>query len=200
MYIKNGDIKVTCSDFNGGGSDESLLLYLDSKPKLSDDEIGLYADNNFCIKTIKRSNYKNEKISEFGKQYLLVLSNLDINEKEDINEVKINRVAELSEQARQTIIAGFDFDIDHDRKHFSLETHDQQNILTICQYLSEHTEVEGYLYHADGESFKTYSRETMFSIRDAMLQTIAENTERYNSLRNAVYEAKTIDEVKKIVF
>ena len=150
---------------------------------------------------MKRSDYKNENVSEFGEQYLLILSNEDaIEEKEDINEVKTDKIAELSAETQRNIVKGFDLDVEGELKHFSLEAHDQQNIIAICQYLSEHDEIEGYLYHADGESFQTYSRDVMFEIRDAMLQTVTEYTEKYNNLREKVYEAKTIDEVKNINF
>lgn len=60
-------------------------------------------------------------------------------------------------------------------------------------------EVEGYLYHADGESFQTYLRDVMFEIRDTMLQTITEYTEKYNIAKQKVNGAVTIDDIKNIV-
>ena len=200
MYIKNGDKKFVCTDFSGSSSDESMLFYLSSEPQLSEDEIELCADNDFCMKTVKRSDYKNENVSEFGEQYLLILSNEDtIEEKEDINDVKTNKIAELSAETQRNIVKGFDLNVEGELKHFSLEAHDQQNIIAICQYLSEHDEIEGYLYHADGESFQTYSRDVMFEIRDTMLQTITECTEKYNIAKQKVNEAETLDDIKNIV-
>lgn len=106
----------------------------------------------------------------------------------------------MSAAAQTAIEAGFSINIDDEQKHFSCETHDQQNISSICQYLSEHEDVEGYLYHADGEAVTMFKRDVLFNIRDIMLQHISECVKQYNELREKVYAAKTEDEVREINF
>lgn len=201
MYIKNGDVKIICTDFNGSNSDERILFYLNSSPEFSDDEIGLYTNDDFCMKIVKRSDYKNETISEFGGQYLLTLSNEDIvEEKENIDEVKANKITEMSKETQQNIINGFDLDIDGEIKHFSLESHDQQNIIAICQYLDQNEDSEGYLYHADNEELTLYSRENMNLIRDKMIETIMNNISTYHTIKKKITDATSIDEINKISF
>ena len=202
MYIKNGDSRYTCTDFVGSGTDGAVLFYLETQPSLSEDEISLYAEgdsakNDFLMKTVKRSDYASEKITEFGDQFILTLSNVPEIEP-DINTVKNEKIQELSDAAHDDIVSGVSICVGDDAKSFSLETHDQQNISAICQYLFEHPEIESYLYHANGEAFESFTRDEMFAIRDAMLQKVTECTAAFNALRTQVYEAKTIDDVNNI--
>lgn len=199
MYIKNGSKKYQCTDFSGKSTDDSILFYLASDPKLSDDKIELYTDTDFLLKDVSRSEYKYESVKPFGEQFILSL----FNEEEtvaDINTLKSDKIKDLSAAAQAAIETGFSINIDDEQKHFSCETHDQQNISSICQYLSEHEDVEGYLYHADGEAVTMFERDVLFNIRDIMLQHISECVKKYNELREKVYAAKTEDEVREINF
>ena len=199
MYIKNGNAKYGCSDFSGKASDEAVLFYLSSEPKFSEDEIGLYAENGFLLRTVKRSDYKYETISEFGSEFILTLSNFKETEI-DINNVKSEKIKNLSAETQRRIEKGFDMNISNSQLHFSCEAHDQRNIMAMCQYLTENADISSYLYHADGEKCEAFSRADIFKIRDAMLQHISELTEKYSELKSEVYEAKTVDEVDKIHF
>ena len=107
MYIKNGNAKYGCSDFSGKASDEAVLFYLSSEPKFSEDEIGLYAENGFLLRTVKRSDYKYETISEFGSEFILTLSNFKETEI-DINNVKSEKIKNLSAETQRRIEKGFD--------------------------------------------------------------------------------------------
>ena len=172
MYIKNGKNKINCTDFVSNNS-SSVLFYLSTEPKLTETNttIELYDDSDFMMTSINRNDYKNEKISKFGEEYILTLTN----EEEivvSLDDVKANKIKELSEQANNIITNGFDLDINGESKHFSLEVHDQQNITSICQYLLSHEELSEYMYHADNEDMKLYSRENIFAIRDKMIETI----------------------------
>ena len=83
-------------------------------------------------------------------------------------------------------------------KHFSLEVHDQQNITSICQYLLSHEELSEYMYHADNEDMKLYSRENIFAIRDKMIETITGVVEDYHKKRSIVNSLETVEEVNDI--
>ena len=195
MYIKIGNKKINCTDFN---VDDGILFYLKESPVLNNDKIYLYTDDDFCMRTIVRSEYKYEKITEFGEEFILTLTN----EEEitpSLDDYKSDKIKELSFQAEEAIINGFDLEVNGDTKHFSLEAHDQRNISNICQYLYEHQDIEGYLYHADNENIETYSRDILFNIRDIMLQTITEYTQKYNIAKQKINKAVTIDDIKNIV-
>lgn len=201
MYIKNGNKKINCTDFSASSPAEEILFYLEELPELSNDKIYLYTDTGFCMRTVVRSEYEHEIISEFGDSYILTLTN--ITPSEDvlyIEDVRSHKIQELSNNAEQSIIMGFDIHINDDIKHFSLESHDQQNINTICQYLTDNADVSTYLYHADNEDITEYSREDMYRIRDKMLSVITENIEHYHQLRQQVKSATTIEEIYDIVF
>lgn len=199
LYIKNGNDVINCTDFNASNPNVSLIFYIDSDIENLRDVIELYDDNNFLMRSVKCSDYSNRKVSEFGEQFILVLSNEDSSEETiDLDIVKSDKIFELSNMARNLIIEGFDLFIDGEIKHFSLDVYDQQNITTICQYLSDNEEVDSYLYHADKEELRLYSRDMLFNIRDEMMKTILNNVQHYHELRYNVNQATTINEVNSI--
>ena len=198
MYIKNGKNKINCTDFVSNNS-SSVLFYLSTAPKLTETNttIELYDDSDFMMTSINRNDYKNEKISKFGEEYILTLTNED-EIVISLDDVKANKIKELSEQVNNIITNGFDLDINGEFKHFSLEVHDQQNITSICQYLLSHEELSEYMYHADNEDMKLYSRENIFAIRDKMIETITSTIEAYHKKRSIVNSLATIEEVNNI--
>ena len=198
MYIKNGKNKINCTDFVSNNS-SSVLFYLSTEPKLTktNTTIELYDDSDFMMTSINRNDYKNEKISKFGEEYILTLTNED-EIVISLDDVKANKIKELSEQVNNIITNGFDLDINGEFKHFSLEVHDQQNIISICQYLLSHEELSEYMYHADHEDMKLYSRENIFAIRDKMIETITSAIEDYHKKRNIVNSLETVEEVNNI--
>lgn len=204
MYIKNGSKKYECTDFSGKSTDDAVIFYTTVEPKLKEDKIELYAngdtaESDFLMRTVKRSDYQFESVEAFGGEFIIKLS--DVEDKgPDLNEVKKSKIEDLSRQTQEKITSGVDVDTEDGIEHFSMESHDQQNITSICQYLSEHTEIDSYLYHADGKEFKPYPRSVLFSIRDNMLQSITKHTEEYNNLRSQVYAATSIDDVNNINF
>lgn len=200
MYIKNGENKFICIDFVATTLDKSALLYLNQEPTFTEDIIELYDNSDFLMKSINRSDYKYETIVPFGDEFLVTLSNVE-EEKPNIDTIKRDKIDELNTASHDNIVRGFAIILDNgERKHFSLEVHDQQNINTICQYLMEHDDVETCLYHADGEDLIEYSRIDMNNIRDKMLKFITKNVEQYQTLRKQVQEATTIEEVQAISF
>ena len=198
MYIRKGKNKINCTDFVSNNS-SSVLFYLSTEPKLTETNttIELYDDSDFMMTSINRNDYKNEKISKFGEEYILTLTNED-EIVISLDDVKANKIKELSEQANTIITNGFDLDVNGESKHFSLEVHDQQNIISICQYLLSHEELSEYTYHADNEDMKLYSRENIFAIRDKMIETITRVVEDYHKKRSIVNSLKTIEEVNNI--
>ena len=198
MYIKNGKNKMNCTDFVSNNSN-GVLFYLSTEPKLTETNttIELYDDSDFMMTSINRNDYKNEKISKFGEEYILTLTNED-EIVISLDDVKASKIKELSEQANDVITNGFDLDINGEPKHFSLEVHDQQNIISICQYLLSHEELSEYMYHADNEDMKLYSRENIFAIRDKMIETITGAVEDYHKKRSIVNSLKTVEEVNDI--
>lgn len=198
MYIKNGKNKIKCTDFVSNNPN-SVLFYLSTEPKLTktNTTIELYDDSNFMMTSINRRDYKNEKISKFGEEYILTLTN----EEEiipSLDDYKNDKIKELSTQTEEAITNGFDLEVNGTIKHFSLEAHDQRNILNICQYLYEHQDVPEYMYHADDEEFQLYSRDVIFNIRDEMIHRIIVYNADYSIAKQKIKEAKTIDDVKNI--
>ena len=198
MYIKNGKNKINCTDFVSNNPN-SVLFYLSTEPKLTETNttIELYDDSDFMMASINRNDYKNEKISKFSEEYILTLTNED-EVVVSLEDIKASKIKELSEQANIIITNGFDLDINGESKHFSLEVHDQQNITSICQYLLSHEELSEYMYHADNEDMKSYSRENIFAIRDKMIETITGAIEDYHKKRNIVNSLETVEEVNDI--
>lgn len=201
MYIRIGHTKTDCTDFNISPKGDTVMFYLTNKPTLSTNKINLYDTTNFLMKTIDKTQYKYKTITPFGDQFILTLTNTELVEDVvNIDELKQNKIKELSSIIQKNIIDGFDLDINGKIKHFSLKLEDQHNINSICLYLLSYMNVDGFIYHADGESDNVYSREDIFKIRDKMLETISENTSKFHKLRDKINKCKTIKELDKIKF
>ena len=198
MYIKNGKNKINCTDFVSNNPN-SVLFYLSTEPKLTKTHttIELYDDSDFMMTSINRNDYKNEKISKFGEEYILTLTNED-ELVVSLDDVKANKIKELSEQANDVIFCwswasrlkclGSPF----------ISKSKPLIITSICQYLLTHEELSEYMYHADNEDMKLYSRENIFAIRDKMIETITGAVEDYHKKRSIVNSLETIEEINNI--
>ena len=92
------------------------------------------------------------------------------------------KIKSLSAQCRATIEAGFDIELfDLMTHHFSLDTQDQLNLITLSALAETETLIP---YHADGEICTYYSAEDMTAIIQANIFHKDYQTTYFNSLKH----------------
>lgn len=206
MYIKINEQMYNCSLSDKKNLATQVSFILDKKPELTNDIIEIYSSENIAgikdklLMTIDRKNYDREVITEFDSgRCSLLLSNIpekDLiqEEKKKFFETKTHLIEKLTNYTSNSITEG----IEYEGERFSFETHDQRNLTAICQFLSDNTDIESYLYHADGKEFREFSREDLFALRELMLQHITTYQQNYNIKKQLIMEASNLEELEII--
>ena len=115
----------------------------------------------------------------------------------DIDFIRTNKLQEMSITCRTTIEAGFDLDLRGETKHFSLDTQDQLNLISLGAMLQSQSMIP---YHADGEEVVFYSAEEIQEIIDTANAFKIYHTTYYNSLKNYINSLETIEEIAAIEY
>ena len=113
---------------------------------------------------------------------------------EYVRESKLN---EMSRACRTTIEGGFDLDLGAETSHFSLDTQDQLNLITLSALADTQAQVP---YHADGETCKFYSASQMKQIVAAATQFKIYHTTYYNALKNYINSLDSIEDIAAITY
>lgn len=115
-----------------------------------------------------------------------------------LDEVKVQKKAEISEACENTIHSGIDVKIGEEWEHFSLQTNDQINLFgKQYQLANGATSVE---YHQDGHPCKYYSAEDMMKIITAAMEWVSYHTTYCNALNMWIAGAESKDEVNTIYY
>lgn len=115
-----------------------------------------------------------------------------------LEEVKAQKMAEISAVCESIIHAGIDVEIDGVIEHFSLQTNDQINLFgKQYQLASGATAVE---YHQDGCPCKYYSAEDMMKIITTAMEWVSYHTTYCNALNMWIAGAVSKDEVNTIYY
>ena len=209
MYIKNNDKKYICNFCGKKDFATEVSFVLNIKPELNGDIIDIYTSETIAgkpsslLKTINRNDYLREELVEQNGVYVLTLSNNPAPTKKELEEKQVislqnektKKLNNLTKNIQNKITNGIDFQ----EKHFSFEEHDQQNLTAICQYLTAHPEVEGYLYHADGENFEEYTKEFLFELHQLMIEHITAYQTLYHQIKEQISNCNSVEEVKLLI-
>ena len=115
-----------------------------------------------------------------------------------LEEVKIQKKAEISVACENTIHSGIDVKIGEEWEHFSLETNDQINLFGKQYQLANG--VEWMEYHQDGHPCKYYSAKDMMQIITVAMEWISYHTTYCNALNMWIAGAASKDEVNTIYY
>ena len=118
-------------------------------------------------------------------------------EKEGIDFIRQSKIAEMSHQCRKTIEAGIDVELRGEMKHFSLDTQDQLNLMSLGVMAQTQEMIP---YHADGESCIFYTAEEISQIVSAATNHKVYHTTYYNALKNYINSLETIEEIAAIEY
>lgn len=111
--------------------------------------------------------------------------------------VRISKIAEMSSICRTTIEAGFDLELRGVTKHFSLDTQDQLNLISLSAMAQTQTLIP---YHADGEECVFYTNEEINEIVETATAFKIYHTTYYNALKTYINALETIEEIAAITY
>ena len=115
-----------------------------------------------------------------------------------LEEVKAEKIKEISEACEKKIYDGIDVEISGEVKHFSLKIEDQLNLNRLAFIYRDAKEDCGIVYHADGELCSEFLKEDFFKIVNEASEFISKETEKCNRLMKEVEELLEIGEVLKV--
>lgn len=108
------------------------------------------------------------------------------------------KIKSLSAQCRAVIEAGFDIELfDLMTHHFSLDTQDQLNLITLSALAETETLIP---YHADGELCKFYTAAEIKQIVAAATQFKMYHTTYFNALKQYINSLDSVDTIASITY
>lgn len=141
----------------------------------------------------------NDTVIEYEYEEQEPINNIQIDNIEvtSVEFVKNSKINELSLTCRRTIEAGFDLELRGELHHFSLDTQDQLNLISLSAMAQTQELIP---YHADGEECMFYTAAEINSIVAAATSFKIYHTTYYNALKNYVNALETIEEVSAITY
>lgn len=115
-----------------------------------------------------------------------------------LEEIKENKINQLSDTCNFLIINGVDINIDGALEHFSYKEEDQVNIKEIFD-LAVQTNVPMY-YHADSESCKLYTVEQIINLYATATTNKMHHITYYNQLKEFVNDLETVEDVQNVEY
>lgn len=118
-------------------------------------------------------------------------------EKEGVDFLRQSKISEMSLQCRRTIEAGVDVELRMETKHFSMDTQDQLNLMSLGVMAQTQELIP---YHADGETCIFYTADEINQIVAAATAHKVYHTTYYNALKNYINSLSTIEEIAAITY
>lgn len=111
--------------------------------------------------------------------------------------LRTSKLNEMSYTCRKTIEAGFDLELRGTLKHFSLDTQDQLNLITLSTMAQTQTLIP---YHADSEACIFYTQEEINEIVETATAFKIYHTTYYNALKAYINALNTVEEISAIEY
>lgn len=111
--------------------------------------------------------------------------------------IRSSKLNEMSHTCRQTIEAGFDLELRGETHHFSLDTQDQLNLISLSAMAQTQTLIP---YHADGEECIFYTAEEINAIVAKATEFKIYHTTYYNALKTYINALDTIEDIAAIQY
>lgn len=113
-----------------------------------------------------------------------------------IDEVRQNKLDEMSSICEQVIYSGVDVELSVGKKHFSLTANDQTNIDGIFSAIT--LGATEYPYHADNEPCEMYSASDIMALYIAAKGFVTQQTTYCNALRQWIKREDKIETISAI--
>ena len=111
--------------------------------------------------------------------------------------VRSAKINEMSMACRRTIEEGFDLELRDEVHHFSLDTQDQLNLITLSSMAQTQSLIP---YHADGEECIFYTNEEIDEIVETANAFKIYQTTYYNALKGYINALDTIEDIGAITY
>lgn len=118
-------------------------------------------------------------------------------ENPSIDFIRSSKLNEMSYTCRQTIENGFDLELRGETHHFSLDTQDQLNLISLSAMMQTQELIP---YHADGEECIFYTAAEMSQIVATATQFKIYHTTYYNALKTYINALDTIEAIAEITY
>ena len=111
--------------------------------------------------------------------------------------VRTTKINQISKICRITIENGFDLELRGETHHFSLDTQDQLNLISLSAMAQTQSLIP---YHADGEMCIFYTAEEMNEIVETATAFKVYHTTYYNALKGYINALDTIEDITAIEY
>ena len=111
--------------------------------------------------------------------------------------IRESKLSEMSYTCRTTIEAGFDLELRGETHHFSLDTQDQLNLISLSGMAQTQSLIP---YHADGEACVFFTAEEINEIVETATAFKIYHTTYYNALKGYINALQTIEEISAIQY
>ena len=123
---------------------------------------------------------------------------LDKAKNDELVAIANSKLGEMNTACRETIYAGIDVKTEYGDEHFSLNTHDQQNLSSIKMIIA--SGADSYPYHADGKACVLYSATDLNNIITTATKFITYQTTYCNMLRLWIERETDSDTINSIYY
>ena len=122
---------------------------------------------------------------------------IDLIQQASIDFARDSKISEMSYTCRKTIENGFNLELRQEIHHFSLDTQDQLNLISLSAMAQTQSMIP---YHADGESCIFYTSEEINEIVETATAFKIYHTTYYNALKNYINALETVEEIGAITY
>ena len=148
---------------------------------------------------IYKEAFKSQSIIEQAKETEPIEETESTNyeQQASIEFLRQSKISEMSHECRKTIEAGIDIQLRMETKHFSMDTQDQLNLMSLGVMAQTQELIP---YHADGETCIFYTADEINQIVAAATAHKVYHTTYYNALKNYINSLTTIEEIAAITY
>lgn len=118
-------------------------------------------------------------------------------QQDTIEFLRTSKLSKMSYACRKTIENGFDLELRNEVKHFSLDTQDQLNLITLNAMADTEDTIP---YHADGEECIFYTAAEIKKIVAAANNFKIYQTTYYNALKAYINSLETIEDIAAVEY
>ena len=122
----------------------------------------------------------------------------DVPDDRPLDEIRADKLAELSASCNAAITAGMDVETTQGTEHFSLQETDQINLTTALSAVQ--SGAAGYPYHADGQLCRLFTAAEIQAIAAASVRHKLYHTTLCNHLLTWARRAETKEEISGITY
>ena len=122
----------------------------------------------------------------------------DVPDDRPLDEIRADKLAELSSYCNAAITAGMDVETTQGTEHFSLQETDQINLTTALSAVQ--SGAAGYPYHADGQLCRLFTAAEIQAIAAASVRHKLYHTTLCNHLLTWARRAETAEELSGITY